>query len=588
MGAQDRAGSLTLTLGWAWARLGDPAARSMRVALLYLPLSLVGPMLVDVLRWGGSLLLWAAVGMVGEVVVIAVFATLGTAVNRVRVLQSSAITTVGVIVTAVALRSLVVAWVAFAWGLTPFPEWGYRFGSAIVTQSGLLAVIAVLVSSFTYHRGIARDLATQRAQMLELRRTLNERLAESRAALAAEVRRTIDPLIDQLDRRLTEAVRGGDPRAVQGIVREIVDDDLRPLSHRLANPEGLPSQVQRMATPPARVRIPLPARCSLRFLIRPLPIALLAALLASSQALRALSFIDAVVFVLSGAVVVWLLLTGIRAAIGRWAPRLWIGLTTATFLSTIVVWSTLVLIRALGSPSPYKIGLGAMAMGVALGLLTAAYAVVTERRVATEEELSSSIDELQVTLSVLRQHDFVARRELGYVLHGSVQSALHAAAMRLAAHPHPDEELLASIRHDIAEATARIDRSTAPNVMLVDTLADIAELWDGTCTVRWTLDHRTVRLLVESPTAATSVAEIARECVGNAIRHGHATEVWTTISTSGDRVVLTTLDNGSEQTEWTPGLGSRMLDEMCVTWRHEPAEPGTRIVAEVATDRSLL
>lgn len=587
MNASDRVASLLTSARWFWARLGDPAARSMRVALLYLPLSLVGPILVDSLRWGGSLLLWCAVGLAGEVVVLAVFATLGAAANRIGSLRTSAGATLVLIATSVALRSLAVAWLAYEWDLTPYPEWGYRFGSAIVTQSGLLAVLALVVSSFTYHRDIARSLAAQRAQLLDLRRSLGDRVAQSRAALASEVRRTIDPLIDELDLRLTEVARGGEARLVQGAVTDIVEGHLRPLSHRLAHPEPLTGQGVLPVLTGTRVRVPLPSRCSMRDLIRPLPIALLVALLASSQTLRALGPVEAVIFIVSGAVVVWSELTLLRAALSRWQPRLWVGLLTTTLLSMVVIWSTLVLIRALGSPSPYKIGLAAAFMGAAVGALTAAYAVITARRAATEEELRSSIDDLQVALSVLRQHEFVSSRELGYVLHGSVQSALHAAAMRLAAHPHPDEELLRSIRRDIADATARLEGSSSPSTMLVDTLADIAELWDGTCTVRWTLDHRTVRLLVESPSAATSVAEITRECVGNAIRHGRATDVWITIATSGDRVVLTTLDNGTTVTTWTPGLGSRMLDEMCVSWRHESADPGTRVVAELATAQAL-
>jgi hypothetical protein len=258
----------------------------------------------------------------------------------------------------------------------------------------------------------------------------------------------------------------------------------------------------------------------------------------------------------------------------------------AILVSSIALVSTLLVLRSINWPVPEHIRLAAVVMGGVVGGMVAFYAVVTARREATEDELRSSVEGLQATLSELRQHEFVTRRELGLILHGTVQSALHAAVMRLAAHPAPDTALLSEIRRDISAATARLDAPQGSDALLVDTLADIAELWDGTCTVRWTLDHQTLRLLVESPAAAASVAEITRECVANAIRHGQATEVWITIARSGDRVVVTSLDNGPASTDWSPGMGTRLLDELTMWWTHETADPGTRVQAVVVVSRS--
>jgi glucose-6-phosphate-specific signal transduction histidine kinase len=217
------------------------------------------------------------------------------------------------------------------------------------------------------------------------------------------------------------------------------------------------------------------------------------------------------------------------------------------------------------------------------GILAASLTLAIERQLSTERDLQRSIEEFQLKISILRQHEFVTRRELSYILHGSVQSALNVAAMRLASMAKPDELLLSSIRRDIEIATARLDTPTSVDALLTNTLSDIAELWDGTCSVKWTLDYRNIRNLIDFPVAASCIAEITRECTGNAIRHGHATEVRITITEHEDGITFTSLDNGTLETDWKPGIGSRMMNEMCLSWSHSKEPKGTRVTAEIAT-----
>lgn len=584
MARRERSAALRASAAWTWARLGDPAARSVVVALLYLPISLAGPLLVDRDRLSGGVGLWLLIGLAGELAVLVVFAGCRVVPGPRR--SCRACVTLVVIVAALLARAAVIAWLPWQQGLTPQPEWGYRVAAALVTQVGLLVVLSLTVSAYAYHRALATELAGQRAELLEARRSLAERVTHLRAQLADEVHRTIDPLIAELDERLAKAARAGDATQAQGAVREVVDESLRPLSHRLTEPSALSPVVH--SAPVARPgRLPLPSHVSVRQLIHPGTVGLLVALMAGSQGIRELSIGGAVMFTVAMGVGVALVLAVIRAPLGRWSPPTRLGIAVTMVVSSIALTGTLVTLRVIDWPVPEHIRLAAVVMGAVVGGIVAFYSVVTSRREVMESDLRASIEDLEVTLSALRQYEFVTRRELGVILHGSVQSALHAASMRLAAHPHPDDVLLAQIRSDIAQAIGRLDSPGSPDVLLVDTLSDIAELWNGTCAVRWTVDHRTVRLMVESPTASASVAEITRECVANAIRHGGATDVWITIGSTGDRIVVTALDNGTRITDWRPGLGTLLMDELCLAWTHEPAHPGTRLTAEVVMDRAL-
>jgi signal transduction histidine kinase len=186
----------------------------------------------------------------------------------------------------------------------------------------------------------------------------------------------------------------------------------------------------------------------------------------------------------------------------------------------------------------------------------------------------------------LRQEIFIARRHLGVLIHGPVQSALHAAALRLGTCAHPDPAFLASIRTDISAAIAKLNEPQLPYVQLISTLSDITELWDGTCQVRWVLDHQTVRSLAESPIGAATVAEVTRECITNAIRHGSASEIQVAINRGDGVVHLTVRDNGRGTPPDAPtGLGTQLLHEVCQHWTRTSDGFGTVVEAAIGTPR---
>jgi signal transduction histidine kinase len=296
--------------------------------------------------------------------------------------------------------------------------------------------------------------------------------------------------------------------------------------------------------------------------------------------------VGAVVYPLVAFILTAPILLAMRALIGPWKLPLWLGIVFIFFVTGITAGVAKVFAAERILSFPNTSLLITLIGGGLSGTLAATFALANERRSSTERDLRISIEELQVKLSILRQHEFVTRKELSYILHGSVQSALHVASMRLASQGEPDATLLSAIRRDIEIATARLETPASADALLIDTLSDIAELWDGTCSVKWTLDHRTIRRLVDSPVAASCVAEIARECIGNAIRHGQATQVRITITEAVDRVTVTSLDNGTAATEWKPGMGSEMLNEMCLSWSHSTNAEGTRVSAEIATSET--
>ena len=572
-----------------WALLGDPAVLSTKTALIYLPFGLVGPLLIDRQRLGGSGFTWLVFALAGQAVLMIDFVVARSIIGHLSSRRSTSVANLIAMVIGVVLRGCTLAFLAVTFGMTTSWELGYRIVSGLIAQLGVLVLIAIVVSAYEGHRRLAADLESQRRQLASTVIAAKAQADLLKSQIREQVRSTIAPLLDQLD----QVLQGDDDddaltRARQSI-RQVVDDDLRPLSHRLESGDGLPKSVIETHVIGQRVRVPMPSSLEMGRLLQPLIVGLIAALLVTSQAVRALSGFSVLIFPMVTGIVVCAGLWIVRSLVSRWESPLWLGVLASAVVTAVILPMALLVQSAVGLPVPIGIVNAAVVVGAIVGTLTSLAVAVDSRRSSTEEQLRESVEQLTIATSLLRQEVFVTQRNLGYVIHGSIQSALYAAAMKLSSTQVGSAENVYSARNDILSAVTRLDAMNVRRSILVDTLADIAELWDDTCVVRWTIDHKTVRLLAEYPHAAASAGEIARECVSNAIRHGSATEVWVTISQVDEHVQVTALDNGKGVDDSRQvGLGSRMLDEVCVSWRRESSGSGTSVVAELATGGSFV
>lgn len=580
-----RRSALPADIRTAWRRLGDPAALSLPVALIYLPFAFAGPLFIDPVRRGGSVASWFVVGLVGWLALLATLSLVRLLIKPLR--RGRSVATIVAIALSVLARSVALTFFARAMGLTPVAEFAYRLNAAIFAQSALLIASAIVVSSYRYHAQLASDLLARQHKLTALSAESRTRLEQLRAQIAGQVRRAVEPLIMQLDDVSRRAEGAGD--GLQQAIEQIVDEELRPLSHRLADAVSLPESEVGSNELIKPSRPPLPDQVLLGLLFRPLPSGLLAALLASSQAVRAANVLDGLLFTIALSASLGASVALLRLVFLRFHIRVWFGIAVATiavafvFMIIVMVWERTAL------PMPPNLTWAAFYSGAFIGALLALEFVINERLTVTEAQLRSSVEELQAHASMLRQHEYIASRQLSYVVHGSVQAALNAAALRLAIAENPDQALVTTIRSDIEEAISRIDTSGSAYVMLVRTLADLVDLWEGTAKVSWTMDHKTIRLLAESPPTAASVGEIVTECTSNAIRHGRARHIKSSIHAVGDVIEVTVMDDGSGLAGVVePRLGTRMLEELCVAWERTSSDDGTVVVARLATERALL
>jgi signal transduction histidine kinase len=566
-----------------WERLGYASTLSQSVALWYFPVSLAGPLFIDRARFGGSWTMWIAISVVAQLVLMASFEICRRMIHRPGRARSQPARTLIAILAATFLRGLSLGLLVMWFGFSSSTELGYRLLAGLNAMA-MIVVIALAISARDRHRELIGSLDRERASLAELDISMQGRLAEITRGITSLVTAKVEPMLDDLDEVLNEVAGGADVDLGLQSLRHLVDDELRPLSHQLSL-ETVDLDV--LAVPVARVdriRVPMPEYLSIRQALLPGTSAAVTMICALAPAVRQLSAAGMLVFVLGLGALVLLGVGAIcRVAGGLRLPVL-VCIGTVSLAVSLTLAMGIVLMEWAGLPVPEHVVIPGLIIGAAIGAGTATYSAVDERRAVTQAQLLVAVQELQSSVSRLRQQAWIGRRRVSYILHGSVQSALHAASMRLSANPRPDPALIAEIRSDISKAMGKLGATSERPALVNDALAETADLWREACSVEWAVSPAAHVLMTRNATAAECALEIVREGVGNAIRHGRASHVNVGIEARSSHLLIAISDDGrADGHEAQRGLGSRMLDEMCVSWSRESDDCGTTLTAELAT-----
>ena len=563
----------------AWRRLGDPVALSQSAAWWFAPVGFIGPVLSDSLRLGGSAVFWVVVASLGQLVVAGGFWLGQRTVARLP-RSGAPLGTLGVVLAVVLARGVLLAWMVRAAGYTEGLELVYRTVGSIPIIGGSLIVSGLVACARSEHRAVMQSLGRRRDELILANAQLDGRLAEIQEQLRLEVHSTLDPRIGELETALDAAVSGRASVPVAEL-RALVDDDLRGLIRELATDQAIPTPPHSHERTAAAARVRFPATMAMSRALRPGIQGAMVGAAATASVARALPVIPAVAYCLT----VGLLTAGglmlARLVVARWTAPTMLAFASASAIGAVATFAAVGIADTTGMQSPGFIGTAALAYGAACALALAIYRAADDHRSDLEIDLAETVAGLESSASTLQRRAWVARRRLSLLLHGSIQGALHAAVIRLAAHPEPDPEDIIRVRKDVAAAFALLDAPPIEGVDLAMTLDSITETWAGHCDVTWSISAEAGECLDADSEARECVAEIAREGTHNAIVHGGATQVCITVTRNGDRIAVAVSDNG-RPTAGQPGTGTAMLEAMCSSWSRSATSAGTVLHSELA------
>ena len=561
---------------------------SLASLIAFVVLGLAPVILVEVVTQRGPFVPWLVIGAMTTAASLLVLVLCAEALARcVRRPLLNAVLTLAAIAVSAAVKVLLVLTVVKHSGFAGVVDIAQRESPVgrlvtnVLISVVILGVACALVSSYRDHRVLRDRLAAERQRLISMSETTLDQMRVAEEALRQEARHAMDPALAAIRVELESTAREDSAeRALNGL-DEAVRTIVRPMSVRFATSvsEGSDPGVDVAAiVSPRRLRQPVDAPLAVRPWLTTMVLAGAGLLVGVFWRLPGSWF----VFLAETAVVSLVVLLAIRWG---WPSRY----RRMPTYRALVVLAALYSVLFMGTQVAFGIDdLGdvtldvtwlAVTYRVSLALVISGLTLVQQQRVETDAALAQVNAKLRTQMSRLRRENWAIGRRMSLVMHGSVQSALISAMLLLRDDPSPGTRQEVLVR--LEQARVALDAEAWSPGMLEHGLREIASLWSGLCTVEVRLDPHSALQIESEPGLSSCCVEVVRESVSNAVRHGRASIVEVSLLWQDDASVCITVrdDGGSPGVDPRIGLGTRMLDEICLSWCRDQTQTGTKLTA---------
>ena len=209
---------------------------------------------------------------------------------------------------------------------------------------------------------------------------------------------------------------------------------------------------------------------------------------------------------------------------------------------------------------------------ITLNLIFGIVFFAAQSRYQLLQQSSEALEEVNRELELLnaqaKQELWINRRRIATVLHGPVQAALYASAIRLTQAKRPSKKLLQEVNADLGKALNALRFDQKEETSVRDVIREIIDVWSGVCEIYVNVPKAVYDITKRQPNAAEAFVEIIREVTSNAVKHGGASEIEVTAKLSKGVIELQVLNNGKAPTkkEASTGYGTQILKELALSW----------------------
>ncbi|GEM_PF-3558068 len=569
-----------------WYLLGLRSSLSFRLTIIFLFPGSISPIFIDRGEFGGSSLLWIGLILLAHSGFTVTILIAGKLIHGNRQNESHPIATMLAFVAAQSLRGSILGFSTVFLGFTDDPKLAFRIISGGIFISTVLSVIAISIAIFDQHSNLVKDLENKSRELTQLRSTMDTRLQEATRNLREYAKQVVTPRIDQIDQLLVALKSGGNKDVAVHEMQEYVETELRPFSHQIAHDKSLQAIDLHIET--SKKKFELPRTINLSQSMRPYITTVLFFITYAAAAQRTMTFVEALPFNVITTVLSISYFVFFKKIFGNRELQLAISLVVGASIFASVGPLILFVEAFLPIDIPQNISSATVFVGLIFGFANLGYTILTSQRTQLASELTATIEDLESTISLLSQKEWLSRRQVGFVMHGSLQSALNAAVLQLGSTSNPTPELIESIRGDIARALERVGFEAGQSYSFEQAQQEISKIWAGTIETNWQVAPNVLEALRKNPATSECLAEVLREAVSNSSKHGKASSVEIAINIQGSVLVLEAKDNGSSSKSGkTEGLGTELLDDVCSFWSLQPAaNSGMILIARFALEQS--
>ena len=454
----------------------------------------------------------------------------------------------------------------------------YRLIGGPIFTFVTLTVGAVLASNYQRHRESLSALADERYRLQIRSAGIRAKVEIQREELLSKVRNLLDPAISKIQASLT----GHSSVAVISSLQSTVDEVVRPLSIEVA--ESSDELEAESGKAVLREKAPIPRRIMLGEFLVPLWAALISSIGLVAAAFLIEEPVNAVVIILSTFFSMLLFL----GLIQQLTMQLPVHPTFASAVIPLLYALSLSPMYGLAGLLGWNVGTGQinalLLYGAVVGGTTFAAQFSQLQRKTTTEKLAGVNQQLEILNASLRQELWLNRRRTASVLHGPVQSALFASAMKLSQAPEPTPALVEEVEKDIQDALEKLNNpSNLAGEDISAVLEQIVEIWSDAAQITILLPEQLEREISGQPLTSEALIEISREFINNAIKHGKAENVSLRVFRVDQyRLGVEVTDDGQGVPPGAkPGFGSKLLTELSLAWSQSRVLDKTVSYAEI-------
>ena len=441
-----------------------------------------------------------------------------------------------------------------------------------------LTVAAVLASNYQRHRESLSALADERYRLQIRSAGIRAKVEIQREELLGKIRSLLNPAIAKIQASLS----GQSSVEVIGSLRSTVDDVVRPLSIEVA--ESSDELEAESGTAVLKEKAPIPKVIMLGEFLVPLwaaligSIGIVAVAFLVEEPLTSVLIIAATfssMFIGIGAFQMLTLKLPVHPAFAAIVipPVYALSLSPMYFFSSWFDW-------AVSTEQIHAL----LLFGTVVGAITFAAQFAQLQRKTTTEKLAGVNQQLEILNASLRQELWLNRRRTASVLHGPVQAALFASAMKLSQAPEPTPELVAEVDKDIQEALEKLNNpSNLAGEEISAVLEQIVEIWSDAAEITILLSEQLEWEISNQPLTSEALIEISREFINNAIKHGKAENISLRVfRVDPYRLAVEVTDDGQGVPPGAkPGFGSKLLTELSLIWKQSRLDDKTVSYAEI-------
>ena len=477
--------------------------------------------------------------------------------------------------TAGAVRGIVTASGMVLLGATTALQLGYRVMGGIISVTVILSLTAIVVDGIREHQ--------RRLQALLMTR---QALDEARAQTVLGIEDRQEEVARRIQEGLLAELTSLDPARPEesvAILQHTATEVVRPLSHDLAasvpswQPRALTrqelridwGQVLRDATYQRPFRPWATGCCLMAFGV--------AFLLTFFGPLSSLITVVSVILISAG----WFGL--MNRSTERMLPRLSLTarillISAANLIGGVLMGGAQYIASGRSADAAVTWGSTILFTFIFSWLLTITGAVERQRELL-QVSLEDDERELRWQLARIHQVQWFQQKALSRALHGPVQSAVTAAAIRLDSAVREgasSPELVHQLQEQITGSIALLDRTHSTVASTEDAIELLTQSWAGVCDVAGVVEHAAARVLQADDVARACAADLMTEAVSNAVRHGRAQHVQVSVTGELRTVELVVVDDGTAlpMEGERKGLGSSILEDCTLAWSRTPGDAG--------------